>query len=125
MKEYSQKLLAKSLDAIEAAEGLLNMGKNEIAAGRAYYAMFYIAEALLAEKDLQFNQHGQVIGAYGLHFAKTRELDPKFHRWLADAFDTRIVGDYDVDTGISAGRVAEMVNQARDFLAAAQAYLEK
>lgn len=125
MKEYSRKLLAKSLDAIEAAEGLLNMGKNEIAAGRAYYAMFYIAEALLAEKDLQFNQHGQVIGAYGLHFAKTRELDPKFHRWLADAFDTRIVGDYDVDTGISAGLVAEMVNQARDFLAAAQAYLEK
>ncbi len=125
MKEYSRKLLAKSLDAIEAAEGLLNMGKNEIAAGRAYYAMFYIAEALLAEKDMQFNQHGQVIGAYGLHFAKTRELDPKFHRWLADAFDTRIVGDYDVDTDISAGLVAEMVNQARDFLAAAQAYLEK
>ena len=125
MKEYSRKLLAKSLDAIEAAEGLLNMGKNEIAAGRAYYAMFYIAEALLAEKDMQFNQHGQVIGAYGLHFAKTRELDPKFHRWLADAFDTRIVGDYGVDTDISAGLVAEMVNQARDFLAAAQAYLEK
>jgi uncharacterized protein (UPF0332 family) len=125
MKEYSRKLLSKSLDAIEAAEGLLNMGKNEIVAGRAYYAMFYIAEALLAEKDLQFNQHGQVIGAYGLHFAKTRELDPKFHRWLVDAFDTRIVGDYDVDTGISAGLVAEMVNQARDFLVAAQAYLEK
>ncbi len=125
MKEYGRKLLDKSLDAIEAAEGLLDMGKAEIAAGRAYYAMFYVAEALLAEKDLQFNQHGQVIGAYGLHFAKTRELDPKFHRWLADAFDTRLVGDYDVDTDISAGSVAELINQAREFLSAAKTYLEK
>lgn len=125
MKEYGRKLLDKSLDAIEAAEGLLEMGKAEIAAGRAYYAMFYVAEALLAEKDLQFNQHGQVIGAYGLHFAKTRELDPKFHRWLADAFDTRLVGDYDVDTDISAGIVAELINQAREFLSAAKVYLEK
>lgn len=125
MKEYSQKLLLKSLDAIEAAEGLLEMGKAEIAAGRAYYAMFYVAEALLAEKDLQFSQHGQVIGAYGLHFAKTRELDPKFHRWLADAFDTRIVGDYDVDTDITAGIVIELVNQAREFMSAARTYLEK
>lgn len=125
MKEYSRKLLSKSLDAIEAAEGLLNMGKSEIAAGRAYYAMFYVAEALLAEKELQFSQHGQVIGAYGLHFAKTRELDPKFHRWLADAFDTRIVGDYDVDTDITVGIVVELINQAREFLSAAQTYLDK
>ena len=59
MKEYARKLLGKSLDSIEAAEGLMNMGKPEIAAGRAYYAMFYIAEALLYnEFELQFSQHG-------------------------------------------------------------------
>ena len=48
--------------------------------------MFYVAEALLSEKGLEFSSHGQVIGAYGLHFAKTKELDPKFHRWLVDGF---------------------------------------
>ena len=125
MKEHTRKLLDKSLDSIEAAEGLMNMSKVEFAAGRAYYAMFYVAEALLGEKGLEFSQHGQVIGAYGLHFAKTKELDPKYHRWLADAFDTRIVGDYDVDTGISTTIVAEIINQAREFLLVAQAYLEK
>lgn len=56
MKEYSSKLLSKSLDAIEAAEALLNIDKAEFAAGRAYYAMFYIAEALLYnEFDLKFS----------------------------------------------------------------------
>ena len=96
MKEHSRKLLSKALDSIEGAEGLLNMGKEELAAGRAYYAMFYVAEALLHEIDLQFNQLGQVIAAYGKHFAKTKELDPKYHRWLRGGFDTRISGDYDV-----------------------------
>ncbi|MBU4225115.1 MAG: HEPN domain-containing protein [Chloroflexi bacterium] len=100
MKGYSSKLLAKALDTIQGAEGLLDMGKAEIAAGRAYYAMFYVAEALLYEKGLQFGRHGQVIAAYGKEFAKTMELDPKYHRWLRAAFDTRISGDYDVDTGI-------------------------
>jgi uncharacterized protein (UPF0332 family) len=125
MKEHSRKLLSKALDSIEGAEGLLNMGKEELAAGRAYYAMFYVAEALLYEIDLQFNQHGQVIAAYGKHFAKTKELDPKYHRWLRGGFDTRISGDYDVDADISTQIAAEMIDQAREFLEAAQVYLQE
>jgi uncharacterized protein (UPF0332 family) len=124
MKEYTRKLLDKALDAIEAAEGLMNMGKAEFSAGRAYYAMFYIAEALLGEKGYEFKQHGQVIGAFGLHFAKTKELDPKYHRWLVDGFDTRISGDYGVDTEIDNELVADMIYQAREFLLDARKYIE-
>ncbi len=126
MKEYSSKLLDKALDAIEAAEALLNIEKAEFAAGRAYYAMFYVAEALLYnEFDLKLNQHGQVIAAYGKNFAKTKVLDPKYHRWLRDGFDKRISGDYGVDTGISEAIVADMINHARGFLMDARKYMEK
>ena len=126
MKEYSSKLFSKALDAIEAAEALLNVDKAEFAAGRAYYAMFYVAEALLYnEFDLKFSQHGQVIAAYGKNFAKTKVLDPKFHRWMIDVFDKRITGDYGVDTGIEDDIVATMINQAREFLEAAQKYLKE
>lgn len=124
MKEQSQKFLDRALDSIEAAEGLMSMNKMEIAAGRAYYAMFYIAEALLAEKGLGFSTHGQVIGAYGLHFAKTKALDPKFHRWLVDAFDIRVTGDYAMDADIDSQIVANLINQAHEFLEAAQKYLK-
>jgi uncharacterized protein (UPF0332 family) len=123
MREHSRKLFDKALDNIEVAEGILEMGKPEIAAGRAYYAMFYVAEALLYEKGLEFNTHGQVIGAYGKEFAKTKELDPKFHSSLRSGFDLRISGDYDVDTSITADLVANMINQAREFFEAAQKYL--
>jgi uncharacterized protein (UPF0332 family) len=113
------------LDSIEVAEGILDMNKPDMAAGRAYYAMFYVAEALLYEKGLEFNTHGQVIGAYGKVFAKTNELDPKFHKSLRAGFDARISGDYDVDTNITKQFVADMIHQAREFLETAQDYLKK
>lgn len=125
MNERTSKFLDKAMDAIEVAERILDMDKPEFAAGRAYYAMFYVAEALLAEKGLEFSSHGQVIGAYGLHFAKTKELDPKFHRWLVDGFDVRVTGDYNIDENVSSEIVVNLINQAREFLEAAREYLEK
>jgi uncharacterized protein (UPF0332 family) len=88
--------------------------------------MMHTAEALLfEEKDLSFNKHGDIHAAYGLHFAKTKSLDPKFHRWLLDAFDQRIVGDYDVSSSLDEDVVSEMIQQAREFLQTAHQYLNK
>jgi uncharacterized protein (UPF0332 family) len=71
MKEETLALLEKATRAIEAANTLLNSGYPEFATGRAYYAMFYVAEALLNEKSLQFSKHGGVHGAFGEHYIKT------------------------------------------------------
>jgi len=125
MNEYTRKLLDKAIDTMESAELLLDHGKTDVAAGRAYYALFYIAEALLNEKGLQFSKHGDVIGAYGKEFSKTKLLNQKFHRWLIEGFDTRLIGDYHVDTKIEMDAVANMINQAQEFYEAALKYLEK
>ena len=47
MNEYTRKLLDKAIDTIESAELLLDHDITDVAAGRAYYALFYIA--VLAE----------------------------------------------------------------------------
>jgi len=47
MNNITRKLLDKAVDAIESAVILLDHGKIDGASGRAYYALFYIAEALL------------------------------------------------------------------------------
>lgn len=125
MKEHSRKLLDKAVDSIEAAELIVDMGKSEIAVGRAYYAMFYIAEALLNERGLNFNKHNAVHNAFGEHFAKTNGLDIKFHQWLLDAFDKMIAGDYGVDIEIERSVAVGVNNQAREFLESAREYLEK
>lgn len=93
MKESTRLLLQKAQRAIQAAQTLLAAGDfPDFATGRAYYAMFYIAEALLEEKDLRFSKHGGVHGAFGEHYVKTGLLEPKFHRWLLNAFDQRVEG---------------------------------
>jgi len=123
MKEETLKLLDKASRAVEAARVLLREGNMDFAAGRAYYAMFYVAEALLNEKGMRFRKHGGVHGAFGEHFIKGGLLDPKFHRWLLDAFDKRILGDYGLEVIVTQDDVEAMIQQAREFLEQARRFL--
>jgi len=125
VKEATRKLLEKTRRAIHAAEVLLKDDEIDFAAGRAYYAMFYTAEALLNEKGLRFRKHGGVHGAFGEHFVKTRDFDAKYHRWLIDAFDKRVQGDYDVESVITSEDVEDMIRQAQECLETAEGYLAK
>ena len=56
---------------------------------------------------------------------KTGQLDRKFHRWLLDAFDRRIQGDYGVDASITDEEVKRLIDQAVEFLGEARRYLGK
>ena len=82
--------------------------------------MFYVAEALLVEEGLRFRKHAGVHAAFGGRFAATAEMDPKFHRWLLDAFDARLAGDYGFDAVVTAEDVVVLLEHSRDFLAAAR-----
>ena len=124
MKEATRRFLDKAGRAIAAAERELASGDAEFSVARAYYAMFYVAEALLNEKGLRFKKHGGVHGAFGEHFAKTGALDSKYHRWLLAAFEKRITADYEVEEAIESDDATEMIGQAREFLAAARQYLK-
>ena len=123
MKESTARRLDKASRAIRAAELLLQAQDAEFAVGRAYYAMFYTAEALLNERGLRFRKHGGVHGAFGEHFVKSGEFDQKYHRWLLGAFEERVTGDYGVETAATSEKVALMIEQAREFLREARRYL--
>ena len=116
-------LLAKARESIEAAELLWQWKYYGYAASRAYYAMFYLASALLASQGQSYSSHGAVQAAFGKEFAKSQKLDPKFHRWLLDAQDSRNTGDYGIGVSLSAQQAAEICQWARTFLQAAEGFL--
>jgi uncharacterized protein (UPF0332 family) len=123
LKEQTRKLLDKSAHAIRAARLLLENDETDFAAGRAYYAMFYAAEALLCEEGRRSRSHSGVHSLFGEQFAKSGRLDPKFHRWLLDAFDQRLQGDYGFDaTTLTPAEVERTIEQAAEFLAAAEGF---
>jgi uncharacterized protein (UPF0332 family) len=118
-------LLEKARENLKAARLLIQEGLASIAASRAYYAMFYIAEALLLSRDLVFSSHSAVIAAYGKEFARTQALDPKFHRYLIISQDIRQTGDYGVENSVSLTEAGQVVAWAEEFLTAAEVYLRQ
>ena len=118
-----QKLLDKARESIAAANILVDQGFNDFAISRSYYAMFYVAEALLASLDKSYSSHGAVQAAYGREFAKTGKLDPKFHRWLIDSQDLRNIGDYDIESHISLEQAQAISGWAQEFIDCAETYL--
>jgi len=123
MKDVAREFLEKSEQSIGAAERLLSDGYPEFAASRAYYPMFYAAQALLSEQGRRFRKHGGVQAAFGELFAKAGLLDAKYHRWLLDAFDKRIKGDYGIDEVLAKGDAETLITQASEFLPTAPVYL--
>lgn len=124
MKEETSALLEKAKRSIRNAEKTMGDGDLDFAASRAYYAMFYVADALLGEKDMHFSKHSGVHGAFAQHFVKTGEFDAKFQRWLVSSFNQRMLGDYGTAPEFNEEDVQEIIEQAREFLQAAQTYLD-
>jgi len=124
MNESIQATLVKANRAVQAAKTLLKNGDFDFAVSRAYYAMFYAVEAMLASHDFTFRKHGGVHAAFGEHFVKTKKVDEKNHRWLLDAFGQRLLGDYEIHMQVDREDVEEGLRHAEDFVSEATKFLK-
>jgi uncharacterized protein (UPF0332 family) len=118
-------LLEKARRSQNAAAKLLKDGDVDFAASRAYYSLFYIAEALLLSRGLSFSSHSAVIANFGKEFAKTGTLNPKFHHYLMESQDRRNIGDYSVLAQVTPDQVREMLGWAKEFIKVAENYFKQ
>jgi uncharacterized protein (UPF0332 family) len=116
-------LLRKAAESLRAAELLATNELFDFAASRAYYTMFYVAEAFLLNEGLTFSSHAAVISAFGRDFARTGRVPVEFHRYLIDAQDLRNQGDYDIDSAITEAEANQLIAQAEQFLELAERLL--
>jgi uncharacterized protein (UPF0332 family) len=80
-----QGLLTKARRSLAAARRLAADGDLDFAVSRAYYAMFYIAQAFLLGRGLRFSKHSAVIAAFGQEFAGDDETLRGFHHGIIEA----------------------------------------
>jgi uncharacterized protein (UPF0332 family) len=116
--------LQKAERFIQSADLLAAEEDFDSAASRLYYAMFYIAQALLDYKGLSYSSHRATLSAFGQHFAKEQELDPKYHKALLNAFSQRQLGDYAVFSGLRKEDIEVLLADAISFLNESRAYLK-
>jgi uncharacterized protein (UPF0332 family) len=119
MTDEQRELLLKAQQSLEAAKLLLSNDYPDYAASRAYYTMFYIAEAFLEGEGLSFSKHSAVIAAFGREFAKPQRVSPDFHRFLIEAQALRATGDYGQLNAVTTEQATEKIDRAEQFLAVA------
>ncbi len=119
MTPEQQALLEKSQRSMDAAKNLMERGFHDFAVSRAYYAMFYIAEALLDQEGLAFSSHAAVISAFGQYLVRPGKVPAQYHRQLIDAQAQRTRADYDPQPNLSQQDAEILISQAQDFLTTA------
>lgn len=120
MKEEVKRYLEKAEDSLGAARKLLDSGYFADACSKAYYVMYYSAQALLINSDVKVKKHSAAVAKFGEHFAKTGKIDLKYHRYLIDAKKRRETADYDVFSSIDEETAKERICWAEEFLAEAK-----
>ena len=120
MNEEQALPVDKAKESLKAAQLLSNENMYGFAVSRAYYSMFYIAQAFLLGEGLTFSSHAAVISTFGKAFAKTQRLPSKYHQYLIDAARVRTDGDYSTARRITAGEAFENISRAEEFIQLAE-----
>jgi uncharacterized protein (UPF0332 family) len=120
MTPEQKALLQKAQDSLRGARLLAGDGLYDFAVSRAYYTMFYVAEALLLGQGLSFSTPSAVVAAFGRRFANTGIVPVEFHRYLIDGQDMRTIGDYSTGCRLTEAEASEQVARAVRFLELAE-----
>ena len=118
-----QYLLNLADESHQVAKVLLDKGFIRFSAAQSYYTIFYLAQAMLLSKGLTYSSHSAVVAAYGKEFAKTKALDPKFHRYIIDAEVVREVGHYgEMHEEVTEKQANNSFQWAEEFMQAVKQY---
>lgn len=120
MTNRQSNLLNRARKKLSVAKDLSRLGHLEDAVSRAYYTMFYVAEALLDGEGLRFSSHSAVISEFGRIFAKAGRVPSEFHRLLMESQEDRLGADYREVYFVSTEEVQEHIRNAERFLRLAE-----
>ena len=76
------------------------------------------AQILAADGDFDSAAFGQI-------FARTNEIDPRFHQALLTAFSQRQLGDYRIETDLQQNDIDLLLSQANEFITVARDWLQQ
>ena len=124
MKEEIAEFIEKAERSLKVAESLFESEDFDFAVSRAYYSMFYMAQACLLTKNLSFSKHSGVISAFNQQFVKTGIFDSQYFKALRFAFNQRQIGDYESSQNISKDIAQRTIDGAIAFIKVTKMYLE-
>jgi uncharacterized protein (UPF0332 family) len=102
----------------------LDDGFYSAAVNRAYYAIFYAANAVLSTQGLARSKHSGIISAFRERFVKTGLVEAEYRRIYGRVMDDRHLGDYEVKRTITADRARRDLDDTQRFVNRVEIYLK-
>lgn len=112
--------LDRAQEALEAAQACLERGLHQSATSRAYYAMFWAAQAALATVGVKRSEwsHAALQASFVNDLVRRRKSFPAvFGQHFNRAFQLRLDADYRLK-GVSQRQATHSVSWAREFVSA-------
>lgn len=101
---------------LKTADLLLEEGDYASSISRAYYAMFYIARALLKQEGSTPRTHSGLRNQFGLHIVKEGPLSERFAQMLNDAEDMRALAEYAEGFAVNEKDASATLQDAKEFV---------
>ena len=98
MNNVFKNAVAKAEDSFNDAKLLLSHERYSAAINRCYYAVYYLSNAMLLEKEIHVKMHSGVI------------------RKFSEIFEKRQVADYDMEYHIHFDEAEQTLKDAREFI---------
>ena len=107
--------------------GVLNLSEGFYgsAVNRAYYAIFYAANALLVTLGLARSRHSGVIAAFREHFVKMGSIEAEYSDIYGRVMENRHVSDYEIEILIEKQVAARAMDDAHRFVERIEQYLDQ
>jgi len=117
-------LLSRARQEVGAARALAAAGFDLQSISRAYFGVFYAAEAALFHIGETRSKHSGVIAAFGRLVVKDRGFNPDAASTLRRLFELRNAADYNwLDVG--QGEAASSISDAEEFINAVAAWIDQ
>jgi uncharacterized protein (UPF0332 family) len=115
-----QQLIANYIEKAKNTEKALPnlLANNQLfaAVNRIYYAIFYMLSALALQHQFSTSKHTQLLGWFNKNFVKTQKIERKYGKYIQDAFEMRMKGDYEVLANFSENEVQELFEKMQATL---------
>jgi uncharacterized protein (UPF0332 family) len=114
-------LLNQARQAVRSARTLLSSGDPDGAVNRAYYAMFYAAQAALEHRGIEVtsSKHGTLVRRFSEHLVKPGVLPRALGSSLNEMLELRHKADYS-SVGVPPVEAERAATEAEAFLEAVE-----
>ena len=112
-------------EMLRVADHNLAEGFYSSAVNRAYYAIFYAANALLSTRGLSRGKHSRVIAAFRQYFVKPGLIETEYSDIYGRVMDNRHTADYELDLAMDPQVAEDDLADARRVVARVKHYLEQ